>query len=114
MLRAQSLLGLLLCWGYEHFGRRIKESGSAGVTLFLTHQMFATWPLQIQTERQCALRTVLISALSATPVPRQVCAYAKQGGHRVLGTAVTLMGRGALVPSRTPSRRTEPCRSTEG
>lgn len=29
--------------------------------------------------------TVLISALSVTPVLRQVCAYAKLGGRRVLG-----------------------------
>lgn len=100
---------LCLCWGCKCFGRRVKESGSTGVTLFPTHQMFATWPLQIQTERQCAFRTVLISALSVTPVPPQVCAYAKRGGHSPGDSRDTL---GERCPS--PQWHAQPVRRAEG
>lgn len=100
--------------GIRAFWEKNQGIWECGVTPFPTHQMFATWPLQIQTERQCAFRTVLISTLSAAPVPRQVCAYAKPGGHRVLRTAVAPRGRGALVPSGTPHRPAEPCRRAEG
>lgn len=75
----------VLCAGGTSFGRRIKEwePGSEALT---PHQMFATWPLRLQADQLCAFGTVLISALSVTPVPPQVCAYAKQGARRVLGT----------------------------
>lgn len=88
---------------------RIKEFGSSGVMLFLTHTKCLLLGLCKSKLKDDVPFGPSVSASSVAPVPPQVCAYAKQGGHRVLRTAVTLMGQGALVCSGTLSCHVEPC-----